>query len=173
MRLVWIVTLLLFTPAVAQDATMLSIEGWRSHTREGTVYYDCASPICAAGSEVRYKQERHRASITLPDFEKHHRWLAGLNRDVSKVRDVRISDVKERMVEGVQVLQVNREVDWTDNTTTFTIEARLIGPERSFSLVSDSPNPEWTASNYEVFLRRLLDIAGIKSRVTTGPQGFR
>jgi len=163
MRLVWIVALLLFTPAVAQEATMLSIEGWRSHTSEGTVYYDCASPICAAGSEVSYKQQRHRASITLPDFEKHHRWLAGLNRDVSKIRDVRISDVKERTVEGVRVLQVNREVDWTDNTTTFTIEARLIGPERSFSLVSDSPGPEWTANNYEGFLRRLLDIAAIKS----------
>jgi hypothetical protein len=164
MRLVWIVALLLFTPpAVAQESIALSVEGWRSHSSEGTLYYDCASPTCAAGSEVNYKQQRHRASITLPDFEKHHRWLAGLNRDVSRIRDVRISDVKERMVEGVRVLQVNREVDWTDNTTTFTIEARLIGPERSFSLVSDSPNPESTASNYEGFLRRLLDIAAIKS----------
>ena len=162
MRVICLVALLLFTgPAVAQEP--LAVEGWRSHTSEGTIYYGCASPICAAGSEVSYKQQRHRASITLPDFEKHHRWLAGLNRDVSKIRDVRISDVKERTVEGVRVLQVNREVDWTDNTTTFTIEARLIGPERSFSLVSDSPRPEWTASNYEGFLRRLLDIAAIKS----------
>ena len=164
MRVVWLVALLLFTPpAAAQKGITLSVEGWRTHTSEGTVYNDCASPTCAAGSEVSYKQQRHRASITLPDFEKHHRWLAGLNRDVSKIRDVRISDVKERTVEGVRVLQVNREVDWTDNTTTFTIEARLIGPERSFSLVSDSPGPEWTANNYEGFLRRLLDIAAIKS----------
>ena len=165
MRLVWIVALLLFTPpAVAQESIVFSVEGWRSHSSEGTLYYDCASPTCAAGSEVNYKQQRHRAGITLPDFEKHHRWLAGLNRDVSKIRDVRISDVKERMVEGVRVLQVNREVDWTDNTTTFTIEARLIGPERSFSLVSDSPSPESTASNYEGFLRRLLDNALISLR---------
>jgi hypothetical protein len=164
MRLVWIVALLLVTsPAVAQEATTLSIEGWRSHTNDGTVYFDCISPICAAGSEVSYKLHRHRATITLPDFEKHYRWLAGLNRDVSKIRDVRISEVKERLVEGVRVLQVNREVDWTDNTTTFSIEARLIGPERSFSLISDSPGPESTASNYEGFLRRLLDIAAIKS----------
>jgi hypothetical protein len=174
MRLVWIVALLLFTPpAVAQDGTTLSIEGWRTHTSDGTVYNDCASPICAAGSEVSYKQQRHRASITLSDFEKHHRWVAGLNRDESKVRDVRISEVKERIIDSVRVLQVSRQVDWADNTTTFTIEARLIGPERSFSLVSDSASPEWTARNYEGFLHRLLDIAGIKSRITSGPQGFR
>lgn len=164
MRLVWIVALLLLMrPAAAQEAITLSVEGWRTHAGEGTVYHDCASPTCAAGSEVSYKQQRHRATITLPDFETHHRWLAGLNRDPSKIRDVRISDAKERTIEGVRVLQLNREVDWTDNTTTFTIEARLIGPERSFSLVSDSPRPEWTANNYEGFLRRLLDIAAIKS----------
>jgi hypothetical protein len=85
--------------------------------------------------------------------------LAGLNRNPSKIRDVRISDVKERTIDGVRVLELNREVDWTDNSTTFTIEARLIGPERTFSLVSDSPRPEWTATNYEGFLRRLVDIA--------------
>ena len=164
MRLVSIVALLLFTsPAVAQETNTLSVEGWRPRTSEGTVYYDCVNPTCAARSEVSYKQQRHRATITLPDFEKHHRWLAGLNRDASNIRDVRISDVKERIVEGVRVLQVNREVDWTDNATTFSIEARLIGPERSFSLVSDSSRLESTADNYEAFLRRLLDIAAVKS----------
>ena len=164
MRVVWLVALLLFTPpAAAQKGITLSVEGWRTHTSDGTVYNDCASPTCAAGSAVSYKQQQHRATITLPDFEKHHRWLAGLNRDPSKIRDVRISDVKERIIESVRVLQVSRQVDWTDNTTTFTIEARLIGPERSLSLVSDSPRPEWTANNYEGFLRRLLDIAAIKS----------
>jgi len=164
MRVVWLVALLLFTPpAAAQKGITLSVEGWRTHTSEGTVYNDCASPTCAAGSEVSYKRQQHRATVTLPDFETHHRWLAGLNRDPNKIRDVRISDTKGRTIEGVRILQLNREVDWTDNTTTFTIEARLIGPERSFSLVSNSPRPEWTASNYEGFLRRLLDIAAIKS----------
>ena len=47
--------------------------------------------------------------------------------------------MKQRTVEGVRVMQAFREVDWADNNTTFTIEARLIGPDRSFSLVSDSP----------------------------------
>ena len=77
---------------------------------------------------------------------------------------MRIRDVKERSVEGVRVMQVAREVDWADNTTTFTIELRLIGPDRSFSLVSDSPRREWTANNFEGFLRRMIDIAGIRSR---------
>ena len=57
---------------------------------------------------------------------------------------MRLSDIKERTVEGVRVMQASREVDWDDNTTTFTIELRLIGPDRSFCLVSDSPKREWT-----------------------------
>ena len=74
------------------------------------------------------------------------------------------SDIKERTVEGVRVMQVSREVDWDDNTTTFTIESRLIGPERSFILVSDSPKREWTVNNFEGFLRSLVAIAGLKGR---------
>ena len=54
--------------------------------------------------------------------------------------------------------------DAAANTTTFTIEARLIGPDKSFSLVSDSPKREWTANNFEGFLRSLVAIAGMKGR---------
>ena len=64
----------------------------------------------------------------------------------------------------MRVLEVRREVDWTDNTTTFSIEARVIGPDKSFSLVSDSPKREWTANNFEGFLRSLVAIAGLKGR---------
>jgi hypothetical protein len=163
MRVVWLVALLLFTrPAPAQEA--LAVEGWRSHKSEGTIYYGCVSAICAAGSQVSYKRQQHRTNVTLPDFETHYRWLAGLNRDPSKIRDVRVSNATERTIEGVRVLQLNREVDWTDNTTTFSIEGRLIGPERSFSLVSESAQLEGTTNNYEGFLRRLVDIVGTKSR---------
>jgi hypothetical protein len=77
---------------------------------------------------------------------------------------VRIVDPKERTIEGVRVLQVSREVDWTDHSTTFSIEARLIGSDKSFSLVSDSPKREWTANNFAGFLARLVEIAGIKGR---------
>jgi hypothetical protein len=77
---------------------------------------------------------------------------------------VRLSDIKERIIQGVRVMQVFREVDWADNKTVFTIESRLIGPDRSFSLVTDSAKREWTANNFEGFLRRMIDIAGIKGR---------
>ena len=77
---------------------------------------------------------------------------------------MRITEPMQRAVEGVQVLQVSREVDWADKTTTFTIEARLIGADKSFSLVSDSPKRDWTANNYEGFLRNLVAIAGIQGR---------
>ena len=63
----------------------------------------------------------------------------------------------------MRVLQVSREVDWTSGRTTFTIEARLIGKDRSYTLVSDSPKREWTANNFEGFLRRMVEIAGIEA----------
>ena len=75
-----------------------------------------------------------------------------------------VAEPKERTIEGVRVLQISREVAWQSGNKTFTIEARLIGPDRSFSLVSDFPQREWTVNNFEGFLRRLVDIAGIKSR---------
>ena len=113
---------------------------------------------------VSYKQQPHRTALTLAEFENHHRGLAAQNKGQGRIRDMRIKDVKERSVEGVRVMQVAREVDWADNTTTFTIESRLIGPDRSFSLVSDSPRREWTANNFEGFLRQMVNIAGIRGR---------
>jgi len=162
MRATLLALLLLVQGAAAQETIALAVEGWRTETRNDIVYYRCASPICAAGSVVSYKQQPHRTALTLAEFENHHRGLAAQNKGQGRIRDVRIKDVKERTVEGVRVMQVAREVDWADNTTTFTIESRLIGPDRSFSLVSDSPRREWTANNFEGFLRQMVNIAGLK-----------
>jgi len=151
-------------PALAQDVIALAVEGWRQETRpDGVTYYRCASSICAAGSAVSYKAQPHRTTITMADFENHHQGLAKQNTGARNIRAVRILEPKERTIDGVRVLQISREVDWTDNTTTFTIESRLIGPDRSFSLVSDSPKREWTANNFAGFLARMVDIAGIKA----------
>jgi hypothetical protein len=165
MRAVSLLALLfLAQSAAAQETIALAIEGWRQETRNDIVYYRCASQVCAAGSVVSYKPQPHRTALTLAEFENHHRGLAAQNKGQGRIRDVRIRDVKERSVEGVRVMQVSREVDWADSTTTFTIESRLIGPDKSFSLVSDSPKREWTANNFEGFLRRMVDIAGIRGR---------
>jgi hypothetical protein len=161
----WLVAVLLLAPqAAAQETIALAVEGWRQETRDGVTYHRCASQICAAGSTVSYKPQPHRTGISLADFETHHRGLVAQNKGQGRIRDVRLSDIRERTVEGVRVLQVNREVDWADNRTTFTIEARLIGPDKSFSLVSDSPRREWTANNFEGFLRQLVNISGIRGR---------
>lgn len=152
-------------PASAQPTIALAIDGWRTETRQdGTTYYRCASKICAAGSVVSYKPQPHRPALTLADFENHHRGLAKHYSGTGNMRAVRVADPKERTVEGVRVFQIVREVDWTDNTTTVSIEARLIGPDKSFSLVSDSAKREWTANNFEGFLRSLVAIAGIQGR---------
>lgn len=148
----------------AQESVALAVEGWRVQERDGVTSYRCASRICAAGSVVSYKPQPHRTALTMADFENHHRGLAKHYTGTGNTRDVRVSEPKERTIQGVRVLQVNREVVWTDNTTTFSIEARLLGPDKSFSLVSDSPKREWTTNNFEGFLRRLVDIAGIQSR---------
>ncbi len=150
--------------AMAQETIALAIEGWRHEVRNDVQYYRCSSQICAAGSVVSYKEQPHRTTISMADFEKHHRTLVAQNKGAGRIRDVRLSDIKERTIEGVRVMQVSRQVDRDDNTTTFTIESRLIGPDRSFSLVSDSPKREWTVNNFEGFLRSLVAIAGLKSR---------
>lgn len=158
-----IAALVLAQPANAQETIARAIDGWRQQTGgDGVVTFRCASDICAAGSVVSYKEQPHRTTIALEDFEKHHRGLAERNKGSGRIRDVRIADPNERTIEGVRVLQVGREVDWDDGTTTFTIEARLIGTDRSFSLVSDSSKQEWTANNFEGFLRPLSAIAGLK-----------
>ena len=138
--------------AGAQETIALAIEGWQTETRaDGVTYYRCASKICAAGSVVSYKAQPHRTTLTLADFENHHRGLAKQNAGSGSVRDAQVTEPKERTIEGVRVLQISREVTWQSNNKTFTIEARLIGPDRSFSLVSDSPQREWTANNFEGF----------------------
>lgn len=157
--------LFLVQAAAAQETIVLAIEGWRQDEgRDGIVYYRCASQICAAGSVVSYKVQPHRPALTLIDFENHHRGLVESNKGSGRIRDARIVEPIARTIEGVRVLQVRREVDWADGTTTFSIEARLIGADRSFSLVSDSPKREWTANNFDGFLRRLVEIAGIRRR---------
>jgi hypothetical protein len=156
--------------AIAQETVALAIDGWRHELRNDVQYYRCASQVCAAGSVVSYKEQPHRTTISLADFEKHHRGLATQNKGVGRIRDVRLSDIKERTVEGVRVMQVSREVDWDDKSATFTIESRLIGPHRSFSLVSDSPKREWTVNNFEGFLRSLVAIAGALVHVLINAQ---
>jgi hypothetical protein len=163
--LAFIVALFLSQPAAAQETIALAIDGWQQQSgHDGVVYYRCASQICASGSVVSYKAQQHRPAITLEDFEKHHRGLAERNKGSGRIRDVRIAEPKERTIEGVRVLQISREVDWDDSTTTFSIEARLIGNDKSLSLVSDSAKREWTANNFEGFLRPLVEVAGIKGR---------
>ena len=110
-----------------ETKVVLAIEGWRSEARDGITYFRCASRICAAGSVVSYKRQPHRPTLTLADFEAHHRGLNEQNKGRSNIRDVRLVDVRERTVEGVRVMQVGREVDWASGNTTFSIEARLIG----------------------------------------------
>jgi len=163
----WLALALMFSagqPAAAQETIALAIEGWQTEERGGVVYYRCASKACAAGSVVSYKPQPHRPALTLAEFENHHRGLAKHYGGTGNMRAVRVAEPKERTIEDVRVLQISREVDWTSNNKTFTIESRLIGSDKSFSLVSDSGKREWTANNFEGFLRSLIAIAGIKGR---------
>ena len=158
-------TLLLGQAAAAQETIALAIEGWQQREgSDGVVYFRCASQICASGSVVSYKAQPHRTALTLAEFDAHHRGLAERNTGTARIRTAKVSNPQERTVEGVRVMQINREVVWVEGRTTYTIEARLIGPDKSFSLVSDSPKAEWTKNNFEGFLRRMVDIAGIKGR---------
>jgi hypothetical protein len=160
-----LMTLLLAPAANAQETIALAVEGWQQQDgSDGVVYYRCASPICASGSTVSYKAQPHRTALTLAEFDAHHRGLAERNTGTTRIRTAKVSNPQERTTGGVRVMQIDREVVWAEGRTTYTIEARLIGPDKSFSLVSDSPKAEWTKNNFEGFLRRMVDIAGIKGR---------
>lgn len=149
-------------PVTAQEATALAIEGWTAKSgSNGVIYYRCSSAQCAEGSVVSYKAQPHHP-VTLQQFEQHHRQLAEQNKGQGRIRDARVTAAKQREVDGVAVLQISRAVEFNDGTTTHSIEARLIGPERSYSLVSDSPREDWTANNFEGFLRPLVAMAGIE-----------
>ncbi len=157
-----VAALLLPQVAAAQETVALAVEGWRQETRNDIVYYRCASEICAAGSVVSTKRQPHRPAVSLAEFETHHRGLAKQNSGSGNVITARVTEARQRVIDGVRVIQISREVEWTSKTKTFTIEARLIGKGKSFSLVSDSPKLEWTVNNFEGFLRRMVDIAGIE-----------
>ncbi len=163
LALVILPALLSTSVAFAQETIAVAIDGWRHQSSsDGINSYRCASSNCAAGSTVSYKMQPHRPAVTLDDFERHHRALADANRGSRRINEVRISHPQTRIIEGVRVVQIEREVDWTDAKTTYTIEARLIGPDRSYSLVSDSSKREWTVNNFEGFLRNIVIIAGIR-----------
>jgi hypothetical protein len=147
--------------AFSQDTIAIALEGWRVQERDGATYYRCASQVCAAGAVLSYKSQPHRPGLSLAEFEDHHRGLAKHYAGTGNMRDVRVSEPKERSIDGARVLQISRRVDWASNSTTFSIEARLIGKDRSYSVVSDSPKPEWTAANFEVFVRRMAEIASL------------
>lgn len=155
--------LLFAQSAPAQETIALAVDGWNAETRaDGVTYYRCAGANCAKGSVVSTKRQPHRPALTLAEYEQHHRGLVQRNSGVGRIREAQLADAGERTVEGVRVMHVTRVVEWTDKTVTYTIEARLIGPDRSYSLVSDSGKPEWTVNNYNGFLRRLVEIAGIR-----------
>lgn len=154
--------------SVAAEATNgpPELQGWwQQNGANGVVYYICASDACGENSLMSFKAQQARtATVTLAEFENRHRQVAARNKGVPGIRDVRIADAKERSVAGVRVLQVSREMDWADGTTTFTIEARLIGSERTYSMVSGSPKSEMTVSNFENFMPRVAGMAA-----ATGP----
>lgn len=148
-------------PVSAQEAMALAIDGWTTQSgSDGVIYYRCASAQCAEGSVVSYKVQPHHP-VSLEQFEQHHQHLAQQNKGSGRIRDVRVTAAKQREVQGVAVLQISRAVEFDDGTTTHSIEARLIGPSLSYSLVSDSPRAEWTANNFEGFLRPLVALAGV------------
>jgi hypothetical protein len=153
--------------AHAQDRIALGIEGWAAQVQEGGVIaYQCASSICASGSEVSYKRQPHRPNLSLRDFEEHHRRIAAHAGGSGRLRELRISAPQERVLGFVRVLQLRRDFVWADGTSNALIESRLIGPKASYSLVSASPKIEWTRNNFEGFLARMVEIASMANEQT-------
>jgi hypothetical protein len=146
--------------ALAQEKVAVALEGWNASERNGVTYFRCASSICANGSVLSYKEQPHRPALTLGEFERHQLGLAESNRNSGgRIKDVRVYGPKESTIQGVKIFSIQREVHWANGSVTHTVDARMTGPRRDFSLVSDSPRMEWTVNTYQGFLPRVVDLA--------------
>ncbi|MEP9354164.1 hypothetical protein ABLE93_11270 [Xanthobacter sp. KR7-65] len=156
-----IAALLPGAPARAQEAVALAFEGWdRSESADGVVTFRCNDPRCPPRSKVSYKRQPHRPTVSLAQFEAHH---SRLSREApanssGHITAARITGFSERTVEGVRVLSGNREVAWTSGGATAAVDALLIGPTASFSVVSDAADPKTAAAVFAHFLPRLIDL---------------
>lgn len=147
--------------ARAQTVVVLEMEGWRrSVAPNGVVAYACASRLCPAGSQVSYKAQPHRPTVGRAQFEGHHTRIA---RDApgasgGRITAAAVEGFAERTVEGVRVLSIRRSVSWSDGARTVAVDALLIGPKASFSVVSDAAEPAAAEAGFDHFLPRLIDI---------------
>lgn len=148
-------------PAMAQQAYVLVFEGWqRTAYSNGIVAYECVSRGCPANARVSYRRQPHRPVLEMAQFEAHHQRLS---REAPASSQGRVSEAKasgfaERAVEGVRVLTLRRDVTWTDGVQTAAIDALLIGPDASFSVVSNADDLADAQADFAQFLPRLIDL---------------
>lgn len=148
-------------PLLAQDVVALTFEGWdRRETPGGVVAFRCASPRCPPGAEVSYKRQPHRPTVGMAQFEAHHTRLArnAPANSSGRIIEARITGFSERTVEGVRVLSGRREVAWSDGSGNAAIDALLIGPAASFSVVSEAGDLKTAEAVFSHFLPRLVDL---------------
>lgn len=69
-----------------------------------------------------------------------------------------VHDLDERTVEAVRILSIRRDVAWSDGTRAASIDALLIGPSASRSVVADAADPCTVAAVFDHFLPRLIDL---------------
>lgn len=145
----------------AQETVVLAFEGWsRSETPDGVVAFRCADPRCPARAKVSYKRQPHRPTLSMAQFEAHHLRLSreAPGHSGGRIAAARIAGFTERTVEGVRVLSGRREVAWSDGTGTAAVDALLIGPDSSFSVVSDAGDLATAEAVLAHFLPRLIDL---------------
>lgn len=158
---------LLTLPASADEtpAGPPAIDGWWQEVGSDKVmYYVCAHRDCGENSLVSFKMQKARTPVTLAEFESRYREIAERSKKAPGIRDFKISQSKERTIDGIQVLQITREMSWADGSTTFAIEARLFGDGRSFSLISGSAGAESAASNFEKFVPHIANLVASTGR---------
>lgn len=161
-----------FSARAAEASALPVVDGWWQETgSDGIVYYLCASAACGESSMISFKAQKIRTPVSLQEFESRYRKFAERSKGSAGVREIKVTDPKERSIEGVQVLQISREMTWADGTTQFIIEARLFGGGRSFSIISGSQTPELSVSNFEKFLPRLAVLVAADGKQTGAATG--
>lgn len=140
----------------------IRIEGWTIQSAPtGTVYFTCQRPACGGNAAVLSVNRRARmADMTLERFQAIQ---VSLNASIlARVPDTRSSTLGPAMVaeaKTVKIFTVPRDHVTTSGRERFYLNALLVGPSDSLSVVSEGPSRQNANENFRVFLPRLIKLA--------------
>ncbi|MFS8035915.1 hypothetical protein ACI7BZ_02935 [Xanthobacter sp. AM11] len=147
--------------ARAENPFGLEVAGWTSRMAQtGTTYFQCAGKACGGSAALlSLRQPGHMARMTLAQFaDVQERVNARIREQVADTHASTIGPAQEVESRGVRVFTSTRDYETTAGVRHHFVNALLVGPQASLSVVSDAPTTAQARANFDAFLPRLLDL---------------